>query len=124
MPRTPPEHPEGIGETLRRARTARGLSLRDVASAVGVTYAYIADLEMDRRLPSDVTAVKLARALSVDQDILLARLGRLRPEVTAFLQEHPENAQLLSRIVLRRLSREQLERLLSSLDQTSESSPT
>ncbi|MGH2364772.1 MAG: helix-turn-helix domain-containing protein [Chloroflexota bacterium] len=87
---------ETIGTIFNRARRARQLSLRQVADQIGVTFAYIADLEKDRRLPSDATALKLAELLGLDPDALLARMGRLRQTVMDYLRQHPENGRVLA----------------------------
>jgi transcriptional regulator with XRE-family HTH domain len=55
---------ETIGTRLRRLRTARGLSQRDL-SAPGVSYAYISRVEADARTPSVKAIRKLADKLGV-----------------------------------------------------------
>ena len=61
-----------IGERLRRARLARGLTMRELAQMTGIRPAGISDLENDRRpgLHSD-TLIRLCRALGVTSDYLL-----------------------------------------------------
>ena len=55
---------EGIGERLRTARRARGLTQRDLQSA-GVTFGYICRIERGTRVPSVEVIRRLADALSV-----------------------------------------------------------
>jgi transcriptional regulator with XRE-family HTH domain len=54
----------GIGERLRTARRARGLSQRKLESA-GVSFAYISRIERGRRIPSLEVIRRLAAALDV-----------------------------------------------------------
>ena len=55
---------EGIGERLRSARRARGLTQRDLQSA-GVTFGYICRIERGTRVPSVEVIRRLAAALNV-----------------------------------------------------------
>ncbi|MGH2366296.1 MAG: helix-turn-helix domain-containing protein [Chloroflexota bacterium] len=104
------------GAILRAARLTRGLTLRQLADAIDVTFAYIADLEANRRLPSEAIAVKLAEQLGLDMDDLLACMGRLRAAVTDYLRERPATGKLLGRIAERKLTDVQLEHLLQEVD--------
>jgi transcriptional regulator with XRE-family HTH domain len=56
--------PAGIGERLRMARRAQGLSQRSL-SAAGVTFAYICRIERGARVPSLEVIRRLALALDV-----------------------------------------------------------
>ncbi len=55
---------EGIGDRLRAARRARGLTQRDLQSA-GVTFGYICRIERGSRTPSVEVIRRLADALGV-----------------------------------------------------------
>jgi transcriptional regulator with XRE-family HTH domain len=55
---------DGIGERLRTARRARGMSQRRL-SAAGVTFAYICRIERGARVPSLEVIRRLALALDV-----------------------------------------------------------
>jgi transcriptional regulator with XRE-family HTH domain len=56
--------PAGIGERLRTARRARGMSQRSL-SVAGVTFAYICRIERGARVPSLEVIRRLALALDV-----------------------------------------------------------
>ena len=60
---------ETIGERLRRLRTERGFSQRDL-SAPGVSYAYISRIEAGARTPSVKAVRMLAQKLGVSPDYL------------------------------------------------------
>ena len=65
-----PEYGE-IGDRLRRARAARGLSLRTLADRLGVSPSLISQVERGRAKPSVNTLYALARELEVSLDELL-----------------------------------------------------
>jgi tetratricopeptide (TPR) repeat protein len=67
---TTEEHaPETIGQRLRRLRTERGLSQRELSSP-GVSYAYISRIEAGTRQPSVKALRMLARKLGISADYL------------------------------------------------------
>jgi transcriptional regulator with XRE-family HTH domain len=60
-----------IGAAVKKLRIGKGLSLRDLASASGLSRSFICDIEHDRKNPSiDVLGI-LARELGVSAAILL-----------------------------------------------------
>jgi transcriptional regulator with XRE-family HTH domain len=67
-----PEYAD-VGERLRRARLARGLSLRRLAEVVGVSPSLVSQVETGRAKPSVNTLYALATALGVSLDSLLFR---------------------------------------------------
>ena len=64
------EHPE-MGEALREARRARGLSLRELADRLGVSPSLISQIETGRANPSVSTLYAIASELDVSLDDLL-----------------------------------------------------
>ena len=61
----------GMGDRLRQARLARGLSLRRLAEVVGVSPSLISQVETGRAKPSVNTLYALASELGVSLDVLL-----------------------------------------------------
>ena len=63
-----------IGQRLKLARSASGLSLRDLESAIGnlVTAQAIGKYERNEDMPSSGVLSALARALNVSEDYLIA----------------------------------------------------
>jgi len=62
---------QSIGTRLRIARTERGLSLRSVAQAIGVSASLISQVETGKTHPSVSTLLALANQLGVSMDELL-----------------------------------------------------
>ena len=60
-----------IGDRLRQARKARGLSLRHLASVLGVSPSLISQVETGRAKPSVNTLYALANELGISLDVLL-----------------------------------------------------
>ena len=60
-----------MGDRLRQARTARGLSLRGLAEVVGVSPSLISQVETGRAKPSVNTLYALATELGISLDVLL-----------------------------------------------------
>lgn len=67
---TEPEY-ASMGERLRRARQARGLSLRGLAEVLGVSPSLISQVENGRAKPSVNTLYALANELGISLDVLL-----------------------------------------------------
>ena len=63
--------PENVGARLRAARTARGLSLRGVAQALGVSASLISQVETGKTQPSVSTLYALVNHLGISIDDLL-----------------------------------------------------
>ena len=59
-------------ESLRDVRTARGLTLADVGALAGLDAATVSRIERRRAKPRPETVVRLARALGIGVDRVLA----------------------------------------------------
>ena len=62
-----------IGPTIKAARQARGLTLAELGSALGVTRQYVQAWEAGRRNPGPKHLAKLADVLGLDVRDLLPR---------------------------------------------------
>jgi transcriptional regulator with XRE-family HTH domain len=62
-----------LGERLRAARTERGMSLRSVAQALGVSASLVSQVEIGKTQPSVSTLYAMANLLDVSLDELLGR---------------------------------------------------
>ena len=63
--------PEGLGARLREARQKRGLSLRSLANALGVSASLVSQVEMGKTQPSVATLYAMANHLGVSLDGLV-----------------------------------------------------
>lgn len=60
-----------IGDRIRRARKAAGLSLRGLAQRTGVSHTTLSKFERGRQIPTSGQLIELARALAVRTEYLL-----------------------------------------------------
>ena len=76
----PTTNPE-IGDAIRKAREAKGLSQRQLGKLSGVDYSAISRIENGERAAPDATSLmRIARALDVDVENFYALAGYLVPE--------------------------------------------
>jgi len=73
------------GCTIRARRAALGLSLDDVAHALGVSKTYVSYVESDERPLTDEQAHKLSSIIGIPADLLLLSAGRLPDDVRQIL---------------------------------------
>jgi transcriptional regulator with XRE-family HTH domain len=100
---------ETVGQRLRRLRTDRGMSQRELSSP-GVSYAYISRIEAGTRVPSVKALRKLARKLGVSAEYLetgsdvtesdLRELRLTQAELDLRLEEDPGSAERALRELL------------------------
>ena len=89
-----------LGPLLKARRLAAKWSLRRLARELGVTAAYISDLEADRRLPSPELRERISSALQIPLDDLTAADSRLGPELRNWIEERPQLTALLRSLQL------------------------
>jgi len=63
-----------IGQLIRQARLAAGLTLEDVSARVGITPGALSHIESGRRLPYPQNAARIAEVLSLSAEEILAAL--------------------------------------------------
>ena len=63
---------EKFGESFRKAREAKGLSLRDLGDIADMDYNNISDIERGLVRPTIITFISLAEALDLDPAKLLS----------------------------------------------------
>jgi len=79
--------PQVLGEAIRAARLAKGMSLRALADALDVSAPFLCDVELGRR-GVDRHIDKICRVLDVPRD-QLAATKLLRDEID-WIEQHPE----------------------------------
>ncbi len=105
-----------IGETIRDARSAADLSLRDLSKELGISPSYLSDIENDRRVPSEEVVTQLATSLKLNFNDLMARAGRVGDQAERYLKHHPTAGVLFRRISDKRLPEDQLQKLLRAVE--------
>jgi HTH-type transcriptional regulator, competence development regulator len=83
-----------FGEHLRRLRRAKGLTLRGLASQVGVGFTYLSRVETGTMTygdyPSEALIHRLAAALDADEDELLLLAEKIPQRIRARVLERPD----------------------------------
>ena len=77
-----------FGNSLRLAREARGLSMRDLAPLVDRTHSWIALVEQDRLVPSEALVKRLAEVLGAAE--LITTAGIIPADVIGLLRQNPQ----------------------------------
>jgi len=80
-----------FGERLRALRKQRGLGLREFSKKAGLSPTYISRLEngKENEPRKEKTLLKMAAALEVDPDFLLACVGEVSSVVRARMKANP-----------------------------------
>jgi HTH-type transcriptional regulator, competence development regulator len=89
-----------FGRTIRRLREERGIGLRELAAAVGISATYLSQVELgDLPPPSSEKVEAVAKALGQDPDQLVALAGRIPSDLAQVIKERPREMALLIRSV-------------------------
>lgn len=107
----------GVGGVIRRARLDLGLTLRDVASRIGMSHSYINDIEHGAKSPSEMSLMRLAKALNLNCDDLLLRVGAVNSKAKLYFTEHPDAMLILRTIVKLNMDDEELSKVLDKVNE-------
>jgi transcriptional regulator with XRE-family HTH domain len=100
---------EGIGPFIRRRRDELDLSLRELAKKLDCSPAFMSDIELGRRHPSDKVLVEIARILKVKIEEL--RKIDVRPpieEIKRVAQDDPTFALAFRTMLDKKISADEL----------------
>jgi HTH-type transcriptional regulator, competence development regulator len=87
---------KNFGETIRDLRVAQDLGLRETATKVKISPAYLSRIERGKESPPRPEVIKeLARLLAADPDVLFRLSSSTDPEIVNFLHDQPEIMNLL-----------------------------
>ena len=91
-----------FGERVRELRKAKGLTLRDVASKVGINFTYLSKIENSKLdfsdYPSEKLIHKLAKALGGDTDELLLLAEKVPDRIRRRVIDRPDAFSKLARL--------------------------
>jgi transcriptional regulator with XRE-family HTH domain len=105
-----------LGQQIRDARVAAGLSLRALARQLEVAPSYMNDIENDRRVPSEAVLRRIAFELGLDADLLLAAAGRVGEGAREYIRAEPTAGVLFRRLSDARLDEQGLKKLLEEAE--------
>ena len=107
-----------LGERIRELRQERDLSLRELAAKIGVSAAFMSDVELNRRYPSDKHMLSVAQALDTE----LADLQQFdtRPplrEIRKAILSDPQYGFAFRQMMNKRVSAEELLQFIRERDE-------
>jgi transcriptional regulator with XRE-family HTH domain len=106
-----------FGETIRDLRVAQDLGLRETASKIGISPAYLSRIERGKERPPRPEVVKaLAKVLAADPDVLFRLSSSTDPEVVDFLHDQPDAMALLRYLKDASFTNAEMQQLLKLAD--------
>jgi transcriptional regulator with XRE-family HTH domain len=106
-----------FGDVIRETRVAAKKGLREFARELGITPSYLSDIENDRRVPAEDVLGKIAQALGLDFDELMALAGRFGEQAERYLRRNPEAGKLFRKISEKNLSESEVRKLSEKADE-------
>jgi transcriptional regulator with XRE-family HTH domain len=106
-----PIKPPTFGQYLRGIRQDQGIALRYAASNLGISPAYLCDIEHDRRVPSEAVLIPLAQLFDLSYADLYMRSGRLPEPLLTYLRANPQIQVLVNAIRRHNLDETAMKRL-------------
>lgn len=98
-----------FGETIRQLREAQQLGLRETATLVGISPAYLSRIERGKEHPPKPEIIKaLAKVLAADPDVLFRLCPSTDPDIVSLLKERPKVLELVRLVMAKELSDEQI----------------
>ncbi len=105
-----------FGQRIRELRETQDLSLREFAQKLDLSAAFVSDVELGRRYPSEEFLVKMAKVLGVDaQDLKTYDPRAPLEELKQISEKNPAFAVALRKIVDKKLSAEELESIIKKV---------
>lgn len=90
---------ESFGKRIQRLRREAKMTQRVLARELGINFTYLSKLENDRgEAPGEETVRNVARLLHTDEEELLARAGKVPPNLRDRAQEDLAFARFLRRL--------------------------
>ena len=106
-----------FGETLKKERVSKKLTLRELGSKVGISVSYLSDIEHGRKNPPDLEVVrKMEDFLGARKGALVSMANNIRSATEDFREKMRRRPQL-SELLLRadQLSDKELEEIIKSM---------
>ena len=107
-----------LGERIRELREEKDLSLRELAAKIEVSAAFMSDVELGRRHPSDKHMVAVAHALGISLEDL--QQFDTRPPVREFRRatlSNPEYGFAFRQVLKKKISSKELLEFIRQQDQ-------
>lgn len=93
-----------LGQYIRKLRDEKDKSLREFAKEIDCSPAFVSDMELGRRYPSDEVLTRIARVLKVTVEELRAHDTRPLEEMRRLTDKNPQYALAFRRLIDQKLS--------------------
>ena len=104
-----------FGDTIRALRVAQDLGLRETATKVGISPAYLSRIERGKENPPRPEVIKeMAKILAADPDVLFRLSSSTDPDVVDYLHKQPAIIDLLRYIMDTHFSEDEIKSLMKS----------
>lgn len=106
-----------LGERIRELREENDLSLRELATTIGVSAAFMSDVELGRRHPSDKHMLSVAQALGISLEDL--QRSDTRPPLREFRKAthaNPEYGFAFRQMIDKKISAKELLEFIKQRD--------
>lgn len=114
---------KNFGETIRDLRVAQDLGLREMATKVGISPAYLSRIERGKERPPRPEVIKeLAKVMAADPDVLFRLSSSTDPEVVDYLHDQPEVMNLLRYIKSANFNEDEIKNLIQAAESIKTSS--
>ena len=108
---------KSFGGILRDLRVAQDLGLRETATKVGISPAYLSRIERGKERPPRPEIIKeLAKVLAADPDVLFRLSSSTDPEVADYLHGQPDVMNLLRYIKDSNFTEEEIRNLVQAAE--------
>ena len=109
---------QDFGKTIRNLRIAQDLGLRETASKIGISPAYLSRIERGKERPPRPEVIKkLAKELAADPDVLFRLSSSTDPEVVEYLHDQPGVMNLLRYIKNANFAESEIQSLIQTAEE-------
>lgn len=105
---------EILGKMIETARVGKRYSVRALARRINVTHAYVRDMILGRRLPSESIILRLCEELELDCDEMMMIAGRVGESVYQHVQQSKRYGVFIRWLADRQVTNEELLLLTST----------
>lgn len=92
-----------LGDRINQARRKSGMSQKDLAAKLGISYGYVSEIELNKKVPSDELIARIGQELS-------------DPEITSFAVSFKQDYELVTQQIVMRAGKVDVTVDTSSLD--------
>ncbi len=86
------QNKKSFGAFLRKIRTEKGYSIKQLSPKLNVNYSYLSKLENGHSMPSEEFVDRISNVFEIEKEELMVRAGKIPNDVIEILQNNPQAA--------------------------------